>query len=72
MGRYAGGIQVQGELSDLRQKSVSGSPESVIEGNCPKCGSALVIRYSNTGVAVTVSVSEDKREETIKVNMPKR
>lgn len=49
-----------------------GSPESVIEGNCPKCGSALVIRYSNTGVAVTVSVSEDKREETIKVNMPKR
>lgn len=33
-----------------------GSPESVIEGNCPKCGSALVIRYSNTGVAVTVSV----------------
>ena len=49
-----------------------GSPESVIEGNCPKCGNDLIIRYMNTGVAVTVSVSDVKQEKNIKMNMPKR
>ena len=46
-----------------------GSPESYIEGGCPKCNSYLYIQYTTAGVQSKVAEKTDKIKNYV---MPKR
>lgn len=46
-----------------------GTPDSYIEGGCPKCKSYLQISYTLDGVQSVVSVAQEEKQNSL---MPKR